>query len=89
MWAAMQRTIDCLLMQFFREPVCMGSSIVREPQCAKAGRLLTDRLLGRIVFGHRFSSLTHLFLLLKQWFRQGIPVRYLDISVRSVRVRWR
>jgi hypothetical protein len=46
----------------------MGS-IAREPQCAKPGGLLTNRLLGRIVLGRRFSSLTHLFLLLKQCFR--------------------
>jgi hypothetical protein len=49
----------------FLNPV-LFSSIPREPQGAEPGGLLPDRLLGRLVFGHRFSAFTKLFLFFEQ-----------------------
>jgi hypothetical protein len=44
------------------QPPCLFSSVALEPQCTKSGRLLPHRLLGRLVFGHRFGTFTQLFL---------------------------
>jgi hypothetical protein len=47
---------------------CLFSSITLEPQCTEPGRLLPDRLLGRLVFNHGFGTFTQLFLLLEERF---------------------
>jgi len=56
-----------LLSPRFYRP-CLFSSITLEPQCTEPGRLLPDRSLGRLVFGHGFGTFTQLFWLLEERF---------------------